>query len=343
MGVFYKTMWYYATMVAIITIHMDLYQWAVVPSMTEELMNTILIHIGCQGPYISSPEPPAHLYDCIRQYRLFNTGDLYVMTDRAYLGLIPQLPGVFPVAAEDYYSDKVDEFHARYKYGRHEFWGVSTTRFFYLEEFMRKHGPGPACHFENDVLVYFDLARLAPVFKRLYGPRLAYPPCDADQCTSGFMYVGGVDALAHFNAYVVDMLTEHGMYGFEQKFKVHMMNDMTLLRRYADTRGAGGVHFLPVLPFGEYSQGIEALGGLFDPGDFGQYIGGTRDGSGAGTTYEGHVVGGVLRANPEYAVTFQDEAGLRVPYFKHGDKSTRMNSLHIHSKNMPPFMSRHDG
>jgi len=301
-------------------------------------VNAVLVHLGCQGPYIQGTEPPAHLERCIEQYFLFNTAPLYVLTDRANRPLVKERPGLFVVPVEDYPSDKVARFQARYKYAANEFWSVSTTRFFYLEEFLRQNRLAPIVHFENDVLVYFDIARQEPVFRQLYGPNMALTPCDNDQATSGFMYFGGLDALAHFNTFIVDMLEQHGMHGFEGKYKVHMTNDMTLMKRYADTRGAGGVGFLPVLPFGEYSQGYDQFGAIFDPGDFGQYIGGTR-GFGPGITYEGHIIGGVLRANPDYEIVWQEHAGLRFPYLNHDGNLARFNSLHIHSKNMEPFMS----
>jgi hypothetical protein len=303
-------------------------------------VNTILVHLGCQGPYIANTQPPAHMEHCIEQYLLFNRSPLYVLTDRANLPHIKQRPNVYPVAIEDYASEKGQRFARQFNYAANEFWSVSTTRFFYLEEFARRHNLAPFAHFENDVLVYFDLERYADTFKQLYGPHLALTPCDGDQATSGFMYFGSVDAIAHMNTYFVDMLEQHGVHGFERTFKVHMMNDMTLMRRYVDTRGAGGAQFLPVLPFGDYSQDREALGGIFDPGDFGQYLGGTR-GGGAGITYEGHIIGGVLRANPDYRVVWQDEGSRRCPYFSYDDKQVKMNSLHIHSKNMVPFMSNY--
>jgi len=305
-------------------------------------LNTILIHLGCKGPYINGTQPPAHMRHCIEQYRLFNTAPLYVLTDRANLPLIPQQPGVFPVAVEDYMTDKCHRFASRYAYAADEFWSVSTTRFFYLEEFIKRNKLAPAIHFENDVLVYFDVEKAAPIFKQLYGPYVALAPCDADQATSGFMYFGTYEALAHMTTFFVDMLTEHGVHGFEAKYKVHMMNDMTLMRRYADTRGAGHTGFLPVLPFGDYSRGYAEFGAIFDPGDFGQYVGGTVGGSGPGTIYAGHIIGGVLNAHPEYKIVFQDENGRRCPYFSYEDKLVKMNSLHVHSKHLAQFMSRRD-
>ena len=309
-------------------------------------MNTILVHLGCQGPYIQNTLPPEHMDWCIRQYLAFNSAPLYVLTDRENMPHIAQRPGVRVAAAEDYYSAKVDQFHKGYKYAKDEFWGVTTTRFFYLEKFIEAHKLAPCIHFENDIMVYFDIGQRAQTFQKLYGPNLAYPLCDDTQATSGFMYIGSYEALAHFNAYVIDTMERLGMYGFENMIRKRhnvnmvMMNDMTLLRHYTDTRGVGGVGFLPILPYDEHSGGYEALGGIFDPGDYGQYFGGTR-GQGPGVTYAGHYVGGVLRHN-DYKLAWQTEAGLRVPYLDYDGKLARFNSLHIHSKNMEPFASKTD-
>jgi len=288
--------------------------------------------MGCEGPYIENTKPPPHLDDCIRQYRIWNKSPLFVLTDAENVQHITKRRGVYPVAIEDYRTDKVDRFQAVFNYPENSFWSVSTTRFFYLEEFVRQNDLAPFCHFENDVLVYFNLKKYGELFSRLYS-WIAATLCDDDHMTSGFMYIYTADALSDFNDFILTELKRCGVQGFEREFKVTMVNDMTLLRRYSDT--SEEVDTLPIRS--DYDK-FDYFRAIFDPGDYGQHVGGTR-GFGPGVVYAGHYVGKVLSENPGAGVVMKEENGLRVPFFSCDGQLTRMNSLHVHSKRLKDFMS----
>lgn len=301
-------------------------------------MNTILVHIGCTGPHITGYEPPVYMERCIEQYLIHNTADLYVLTNRANVPLLRKHPGVIPIAIEDYHSDKITRFNALYNYKPREFWTVSTTRLIYLENFLRVSGLEHVCHFENDVLVYFDLTEYEHVFTQLY-KNLALTPCDPDHHTTGFMYINDYKALEHMTDFFVWALAKFGVGGMVRKYNIDMVNDMTLMKRYADTVGINHVKTLPVLPYGEFSQDIDQFGGIFDAAGWGQYTCGTRTDS-PGMSYADHHVGGFLQAHPESKIVWQVEDGLRLPYLSYDDNLVKLNSLHVHSKNMCPYMSK---
>lgn len=301
-------------------------------------MNTVLVHIGCTGPYITGREPPACLERCIEQYQVFNTGDLHVLTDKANIPLLRKRPGVFPVPIEGYHSDKITRFNTLYNYGPREFWTVSTTRLIYLENFLRVNGLEHVCHFENDVLVYFDLQEHESIFTQLYD-NLALTPCDPSHLTTGFMYINDYKAIEHMTDFFIWALAKFGVGGTVREYHIDMVNDMTLMKRYADNDGADRVGLLPVLPYGEYSQYIDQFGAIFDAAGWGQYICGTRA-KGPGRMFAGHHVGGLLQAHPEYQIVWRVESGLRLPFLSCDGNLVRLNSLHVHSKNMCPFMSR---
>jgi len=275
---------------------------------------------------------------CIEQYLLFNSADMYVLTDRANIPHLKKRPGVIPVALEDYHSDKVERFNAVFNYGPRDFWTVSTTRLIYLENFLRVSGLQHVCHFENDVLVYFNISNYASVFESLYSD-LAVTPCDPDQHTTGFMYINDYKSLGHMTEFFIFELARLGVNSMAQQYGVHMINDMTLMKCYADKFGISNMKTLPVMPFGEHSNGYEQFGAIFDAAGWGQYVTGTRT-DGPGITYAGHIVGGVLRAHPEYQVVWNVEDGLRFPYFSYDDRQAKLNSIHVHSKNMCLYMSK---
>jgi len=298
-------------------------------------MTAILTHQACTGPYITSPRPPAHLADCVEQYCLFNSGPLYILTDRENLPYLPTGDNIHAFAIEDYHSPKVARFESLYNYKPNEFWCVTFTRLIYIENFLREHGLSHVCEFANDVLVYFNIDDYAQTLKRLY-TGLALTPCGPQHVLDGFAYIGDWQALADLTGFFIKMLATLGIDGIIGKYKYDMVNEMTMMHRYSEDVG---VNFLPIMPWGPYSQGVDEFGAVFDPATWGQYVGGTRT-DGPGAKPQNHHIGVMLGENPKYNVVWRFKDGLRVPYFIHDGELTRINNLHIHSKNMRGFMSR---
>jgi len=294
-------------------------------------MTAILTHQACTGPYITSTRPPAHMADCIEQYRHFNTGPLYILTDRDNLSYLPTGDNIHVFAIEDYHSTKVARFESLYNYKRDEFWCVTFTRLIYIENFLQHHGLNHVCEFANDVLIYFDIDDYAQTFKRLYSG-LAVTPCGPQHTLDGFAYIADWQALASMTGFWIKILATLGIDGIIGKYHYDMVNEMTMMHLY---HTEVGIETLPILPFGDHSMHFEHFGSVFDPATYGQYVGGTRvDGPGVKPT--NHYVGHVLNAHPEYDVVW--ERG--VPFFSYEEKLARVNNLHIHSKNMRPYMSR---
>jgi hypothetical protein len=305
-------------------------------------MDAILIHIGCTGPYISGFEPPAHMEYCIKQYRTFNDADLYILTDRANIPhlqrYVQEYDRIIPIAIEDYSSDKILRFNALYNYGAKEYWNVVVTRLMYLENFLRERDMRYVCHFENDVLLYFNIEQYAHVFRQLY-KGLAVTPLTARHSTTGFMYIDNYKALEHMTDFFIETLTEFGIAGTIERCKDNMVNEMVLMKLYYDVKSEGRMEHLPILPFGEHSENLDRFGGIFDSVSYGQSISGAREG-GPPMKLQGHYVGALLLAHPEYKIDWKVENGLRLPYLNCDGNLVKMNSLHIHSKNMRPCMSR---
>jgi len=299
-------------------------------------MTAILVHIGCTGPYITSTRPPAHLFDCMEQYRLFNASDLYILTDRENLPHLPAGDGVHTFAIEDYHSPKVSRFESLYNYKPREFWTVTFTRLIYIENFLREQGICHICEFANDVLVYTNLDSLP--FNELYHG-LAITPCGPQHVLDGFMWIEDWLALAHLTQFFVDTLARLGIEGIIRQYKYDMVNEMTMMHLYSQEVGFGG--YLPILPSGEWSTNFDKFGSLFDPATYGQYVAGTQV-SGPGIKATNHWVGHVLNAHPEWDVEWRPDGKSLVPYLNHFGKLTRLNNLHIHSKNMRRYRSDRD-
>jgi len=269
------------------------------------------------------------MMDCIEQYRLFNSDDLFILTDRENLRYLPRHKGIHHFAIEDYHSDKVSRLESLLHFGPKHFWTVATTRFVYIENFMYHHNLCCIYSFPNDVLIYFDINQSQQVFKRLYGD-LAITPCSPHQTIDGFMYIDNWTSLSHMTDFFVRLITRLGRDSIKKVYGHGMVNEMSLMKIYAD-RQPGRVGDLPILPTDEFFSDFNAI---FDPASWGQFVGGTR-GQGPGFKSSMHYVGRVLIEHPEYEVVWK----LGVPWLVYGNRLVRINNLHIHSKNTHLYRS----
>jgi len=268
--------------------------------------------------------------DCIEQYRLFNSGNLFILTDRENLQYLPTGDGIHAFAIEDYHSPKVTRFESLYNFKPDEFWCVTFTRLIYIENFLKAHGLRHVCEFANDILVYCDTDALTPTFKRLYHG-FALTPCRPQHVLDGFAYIDNWEALADLTGFWIKMLATLGIEGILGKYKYDMVNEMTMMHLYSQEVG---IETLPILPYGPHSNNFNEFGSVFDPATYGQFVSGTRT-DGPGVKPQNHYIGVELGKHPEYSVVWNEG----VPYFSHDGKLTKINNLHIHSKNMRPYMS----
>lgn len=304
-------------------------------------MNVVLVHIGASGPFIDSTALPDCLGDCIGQYSLFNEDKLYVLTDKENIKDLQGYEQVTPVPLEDYYSDKIPQLCALYNYPERSFWTVSITRFIYLENFLRKNNLQHVYHFENDILIYFDISKFHHVFRQLYS-NIAITPGGPMKTMTGFMYIDNYCSLEHMTDFFIDVLAKLGVDGVCEEYDLDMAHEMSLMAAYHRDKGPRYMAYLPILPFGAFSQNFDKFNAIFDPASWGQLVGGTRV-EGPGAKPPDHYIAQVLRSHPEYTVDWKVENGLKLPYFSYDGNLIKINNLHIHSKNLRSYTSRERG
>ncbi len=290
-------------------------------------MNVILFHQGCEGPFIKGTKPPDYLGDCLRQYSMFNEDKVYVITDRINLKALDRYSQVISVALEDCYSDKVGQLISLYDHPERNFWTVALTRFAYIEQFMKAAGLQHVYHFENDILIYFELAKFHETFKKLY-KNLAVTPGGPGKCMTGFIYINDHRSLAHMTDFFINLLTRLSELEIRGRYSCDMVHEMSLMAAYRREAGPYCMAHLPILPFGEFSEHFDKFNSVFDPATYGQFVGGTRT-EGPGVKPPDQYVGRLLAANPQYGVGWSVENGLKVPYFSHSGGLVRINNLHI--------------
>ena len=296
-------------------------------------MSSVLVHIGCTtGPHITTTRPPGWLEHTVKQYFTFNDGDLYILTDRDNIPYLPD--GVIPVAIEDYHSEKIDQFNALYEHETQDFWTAAATRFFYLENFMRENDLQNVVHFDNDVLIYFNIAEYLNAFQSLY-PGIGVTPESPIKSPAGFMYINDYQSLERMTDFFIEQLERYGEVGLRELYDTDTLTEMTLIvdfkKKYPEF-----IADLPIVPQDQYADEFEAI---FDPLSWGEYVDGTRLGKKIGHHSPGAYIVEWLDKNPNSAVTWKLEEDLWCPYLSCAGELTKINNLHMHSKNLSSFLS----
>jgi hypothetical protein len=283
---------------------------------------------------------PAFLECNFKQIRLFNPDiNVFFLTDSGLMN--DPLFEKYEVKAlnkDNYYSDKIRQFEFVFTYDRNDLWFLAAVRLFYIENFLKSQGLTDVYHFENDVLLYYDLSEHHSKFQRLY-QNIAITPGGPDKSMTGFMFIRYSESLARMTQFFISVLHIYGMQGIIDAYHMDMLNEMTLMKAYHLDFGDKYITDLPILPFGEHSENYSEFHSVFDPASWGQFVGGTQT-WGPGATPPDHYIGQLLMAHPEYTVTwYRDEQGRNIPYFKYDDVEVKINNLHIHSKNLHLYIS----
>jgi hypothetical protein len=284
-----------------------------------------------------------HLEDCFRQFRIFNPDvKVYFLTDRKWMNDdVFAKYNIDVLNKDEYYSPKVDLYQVYFKASykpKDFFWIITALRFIYIENFMKAHKLVNMCHFENDIMIYHNINRYHDKFVKLY-PSMAITVGGGDKCMTGFMFIKNFSALERMTHYFTELLRKYDKRKIIDIYGMDMVNEMTLMRAYSKDY-PDHLALLPNLPFGEFSSNFEEFDSVFDPASFGQYIGGTFNGTGPGAKPEDHYIGQLLRQHPEYDVVWKRESRGIVPYFKYNGNEVRINNLHIHSKELHKYLSK---
>lgn len=240
-----------------------------------EKVNLVYFHIGNVYPYI--------LIENIYQSCLIHTKfsekhqanlNIYVLTNGHFLEdlrfQINQLAiedcfkkCIILIPVECLNSDSILHFEELYKTNskydsnfNDGFWVSSTSRFFYLESFMRLFKIKNVFHIENDVLLYTNLHHLYLKMKTAnMVDKLVTVQDSDDRAICSVVYVPDADQLKEFLTFVVDNITVNDNY-----------NDMVFMGKYKNK------YEFPDSPDHPLA---EDFGGVIDGCCFGQFIGGT--------------------------------------------------------------------
>ncbi len=306
-------------------------------------MKIILTHIGS--------DIPAYAPFCLRQFRFFNpSAEIYFIVpswtikDRAALW---KEAGVMPIASESLENDRfIRQFRKKSwfkKWGtpetsfpsRPDFWHNAIERLFFIETLMRRNRWESVFHFENDVMIYTDLARIENLMPAPRSMRIT--PVGAQWMACGLFYIDKHESLGRFRDFVLKEMGK-GEERIRKDWNIEIASDMTLLKVFGAQQKI--LSCFPVLPEGPHAYDFESFNSVFDGASWGQFAGGTNNGHVPGFIDPRHYVGKELLEG-RYRITWTEENGLRVPFVEDkSGKRVRLNNLHVHSKKLGDFMSR---
>lgn len=303
----------------------------------------IMIYLG--------PELPAYINVALRQTRLFSSDNIYMVINASTRNQLDSssLEGIRVVTMEELgYSPS----HSRFKETslldtsfRNGFWTYTTERFYVLETVMRTFGINSVVHIECDNLIYFDPSDYELVFRNNYSGIAA--PFDNDQrCIPGFVYIRSLQALEKMTSFMLEALNNP---------HCGPTNDMKLVADYR-LHDPSCVATLPVIT-PDYLASLCSLTGLkaadpslywnnfdlfrslFDAAALGQYLGGIDPSITAEDTHGFINESAVYDPRHFIYETGVDAKGRKCYFARTPTGLWRINTLHIHSKNLTDFAS----
>jgi hypothetical protein len=295
---------------------------------------------NCLDPKTNSYYDPwsSHIYDCIKQVREWNKEiDFYLILDST---IEPDTEFIKKykvniINSEELILDRDISFLSDYYLlDRNPLWRSSFIRFFYIEQLIKNKNLKNVFTFDNDVLIFSDLSSISTKFQYLY-KQCAITRISDDGIVCGMLWISNYSAMQKLNNAIIEL------YSMPNNSR---LTETSLLHQVNTNFGEDLLSSLPIWYDGQYSKNFQIFEGFFDPGTFGQFLGGCHNGSPRGHIMMHHLLGPEIKKYTEdISMNFMgktDDDGRYYYYFKSNDKSAeiKLHSLHVHSKNLKEFM-----
>lgn len=268
-----------------------------------------------------------HIWDCVLQIRRWNPEiPIYMIT------------GEHDVSEEHNFNEYnitrffLKDLNPRYDLNSVDYAHKSQEskswlmRNFYIEALMKKLQLKDVFTFDNDVLVFTELDKIAKVCSEIYNG-ISLTRESEMNVIFGMCYIKDENYISLANDFFWKVIkTEQG----------RGLMDMELWNIISRTNP----NFVQNFPLWVDSEYQNLLGGIFDPISIGQFLGGTHAGLGPGHTQRHHLIHQRLLEGNWIFRKESDEKN-RYQYFivdKRDGTKTKILSIHVHSKNLKMFM-----
>lgn len=286
---------------------------------------------------------PAYSVPTVKQMRMFYTGDIYFILNDLESEYVSELKkmNVIIVDYKDVEDTAFTELQTRqynkFCYcekllGREELFIRSMERFYLLHNLMVKESLTDIFFVELDNLVYNNPEIWLESFAK---KDMAYMFDNFNRCSSGICYVKNTQILKKF----MDLMTSRVQCADE------FLNEMTFLY-YFWQANPDTVQLLPThwpeqsVPEQSYQTFYDYNGSIFDSLPIGIFI------TGIDAVHSNNVIKRGFKCEwsaidfTKYRYYWQkDEQGRFIPFLHNGYQDIRINNLHVHSKDILPFLS----
>ena len=269
---------------------------------------------------------PEYTETCLRQARKFNPSIEIDFISKEPASYFSELK-INWVDQAQINSEELDNFKKLSWFNRHgtpntthpspeDFWQKTAERIYYLQAYVCQNELDDVFHFENDVLLYGSLEDVKT------SDRLTITPMSSTHTTFAFTFIPKCDQIKKLCCFFNNLLS----FGEGQLLALGYdhISEMSLLNMALRNNI---VSAFPVIP----EPGMEYV---FDPGSYGQHLGGTNNGHQEGFVDPSHVIGSYIKTG-KIEVKFDQS-----PYVKcrHSKEWQRIFNLHIHSKDLERFV-----
>jgi hypothetical protein len=286
---------------------------------------------------------PTYAVPTVKQMRMFYAGDIYFIVSDMENPLIQQLKDMNVIIVD--YKDVEDtaftelqtKQYKKFCYcdtliGREELFIRSMERFYLLHNLMIKESLTDVFFVELDNLVYNNPESWLGSFSK---KDMAYMFDNVNRCSTGICYVKNTTILKKF----MDLMTAR------VECATEFLNEMTFLY-YFWLENTESVQLLPThwpapsIPQESYDTFSDYDGSIFDSLPIGIYL------TGIETIHSNNVLTRGIKCDWS-AIDFtryvyywrKDDLGRFIPYVNTGTHEIRINNLHVHSKDILPYLS----
>ena len=281
------------------------------------MTNFILFHKGNNFPeYIKTCV--AQIKKTQTNYKIFLLTNLKI-TNSEDIDIIDINQYSLPLTDVTYYSSHEDPL-----------WRSAFERIFYINAFISHHGLTNIVHFDNDVLIYKDVAEISTLLRDNV-PNIGLTPHKENELVCGFMFIKNSDSLEE----ICRELLKLAVLGEDKLEKIlrSMPHEMRLLGHLQNNiLEKDAITSLPVSPIDPGNNMFTLFNGVFDPSSYGQFFGLNNEihPDGANRFIDRHI-------NKEFVPIF--DKSTYTPYILWDNKQVPIFNLHIHNKKLHEYIS----
>ena len=200
----------------------------------------------------------------------------------------------------------------------------AMLRIFYLEAFMRQYNIENVVHFDNDVMIYYDIDLIQ---EQLLQHDFYITPHHETQYVFGFSYIKNYRILEIINNHMLKLVRMN--LNELERLVNHMPHEMRLLNYINHCNMYRLINVLPIVPDGNGNYEMNKFKFCFDPASYGQIMGGMD-----ACKYPDYCIAKRIM-NRSIAIGIENKK----PFVMSNNIKYPIFNLHIHNKQLQDYMS----